>query len=97
MNHSHLPGHLSLLKFSDASDSESSGEKEDQVNKDSYVCGMRDRRDKPKNFVKKETWRNGKRFVNDCRKEVRFSTKKNLCIDLICNSSSSSGIGFGEL
>ena len=79
VDHSNLPGHLSLLKFSDASDSDSSGEKEDQVKLVSHVCGMRDLR-KPKNPSKKETWKDGKRFVGGQRKEVLFSVKKNVCV-----------------
>ena len=57
MNRSHLPGHLSVLKFSDASDSDSSGEKEDQVNTGSYVYSMRDRREKPKKLIKRKPGR----------------------------------------
>ena len=84
VDRSHLPGHLSVLKFSDASDSDSSGEKEDQVNTGSYVYSMRDRREKPQKLDKKETWKDGKRYVNGCRKEVRHSVKNNVCIDLYC-------------
>ena len=83
VDHSNLPGHISLLKFSDASDSHSSGEKEDQVKLVSHACAMRDLR-KPKNPSKKETWKDGKRFVDGQRKEVRFSVKSNVCIDLEC-------------
>ena len=57
-NHSESPGHMSLLKFSDASDSDSSGETGDQVKLVSHACAMRDIR-KTKNPNKKEPGRMG--------------------------------------
>ena len=71
VDHSNLPGHLSLLKFSDASDSDSSGEKEDQVNKVSHVCGMRDLRAKPKNPNKQKKLEGWKTF---CRRSAKGSS-----------------------
>ena len=83
VNHSDLSERLSVLKFSDDSDSDTPGAREDQVPKDSYVCGMRDLH-KPKDMNKIESWKDGKRFVNGQRKEVRFSNSltcrnKNVC------------------
>ena len=45
---------------------------------------MRDLRVKTKNKPKKETFKDGKRFIDGKRKEVRFSTTKNCSYDLEC-------------
>ena len=82
-DHSDSSAHISLLKFSDASDSDSSGESEEKSKLFSRACTMRDVR-KPKVPNKTETWKDGKRYVDGERKEVRFSVDKNVCIDLEC-------------